>query len=227
MTLWDARARRTRTAPLTVLATSAIAKPPLLASTMAGPLAISTGNDTNMPTAAAAAPSSAAKTTTGPRLRPKAPRPDPAIPAAIGSIAHRAHIPQRDRVATVALVAASIGMVLALALSMAGIFGHSHLGTPEGRDSEALMISLAGGYALAAWRPARIAMGLFPVALLAALVTTSTSVIGVITGTADLAAEAAHLPLILGAIGTGLAARPTVSAAVARQEVESPGLVHA
>ena len=44
------------------------------------------------------------------------------------------------------------------------LFGHSHLGSADGRQAEALLIALIGGFALAAWRPARLAAGLMPVA---------------------------------------------------------------
>jgi hypothetical protein len=80
------------------------------------------------------------------------------------------------------------------------------------------MLSLAGGYALAAWRPARLAPGLLPVALLAALVTTATSLVALNNGDTTLVSELPHLPILLGGLGTTLAhqATPTLGTAPSR-----------
>lgn len=105
-------------------------------------------------------------------------------------------------------------MVVAFALATAGVFGHSHLGTPEGSDSKALMISLAGGHAFAAWCPSRLAVGLLPVALLAGVVTVVTSLLALGAGTTTLVSEITHLPLLFGAVGTVRAARPALANAL-------------
>ncbi|MFP5579331.1 MAG: hypothetical protein ACLGIZ_14000 [Acidimicrobiia bacterium] len=104
-----------------------------------------------------------------------------------------------------------MGMATAFVLTTVGVLGHSHLGTPEGRDSAALIISLTVGYALAAWRPARLAAGLLPVALLAGLVTAITSVAALADGTARVAIEFVHVPQLVGAVGVLLSVVPIAS----------------
>lgn len=161
-------------------------------------------------------------------VRLRSPLPSPAARARVLTAARSTPVSTRDRVATALLAAAAVGMVAAFVLATAGVFGHSHLGTPEGRDSEALMISLAGGFAIAAWRPSRFAVGLLPVAVLAGLVTLVTSAVAVVAGATTLASEIAHLPVLLGAIGTVRAARPSISAALgAAPEPDRAELVHA
>ncbi|MFP5579319.1 MAG: hypothetical protein ACLGIZ_13940 [Acidimicrobiia bacterium] len=161
-------------------------------------------------------------------VRLRSPRPTEAARSRILAATGGGQVPERDRVATAVLAVAAVGMVVAFGLATAGIFGHSHLGTPEGRDSEALMLSLAGGYALAAWRPARLAAGLLPVALLAGLVTTLTSVAAFAAGTTSLGSELSHLPLLLGALGTLRAARPFFTDALrAPRPLDPPELVGA
>jgi predicted anti-sigma-YlaC factor YlaD len=161
-------------------------------------------------------------------VRLRSPRPTKPARTAIVAATRTRHVPERDRLATLVLATAAFGMVIAFGLATAGVFGHSHLGTPEGRDSEALMISLAGGYALAAWRPARLAAGLLPVALLAGLVTTLTSIAALAAGTTTLASELTHAPLLLGAVGTLLAARPVIADALAASRpLDPPELIGA
>jgi hypothetical protein len=161
-------------------------------------------------------------------VRLRSPQPSAAARARILTAARTAPVPGRDRLTTAILATAAIGMVVAFALATAGVFGHSHLGTAEGRDSEALMISLAGGYALAAWRPSRLAVGLLPVALLAGLVTVVTSIIALGAGTTTLVSEITHLPLLLGAIGTVRAARPAIADALrAPHATDETELAHA
>jgi hypothetical protein len=161
-------------------------------------------------------------------VRLRSPRPSTEARARILTTARTTSLLERDRVASLILAVAALGMVVAFALATAGIFGHSHLGTPEGRDSEALMISLAGGYALAAWRPARLALGLLPVALLAALVTIVTSAVALWAGDTTLVSELTHVPLLLGAAGTMRAARPTLADALRPpRSTEPAGAAHA
>jgi predicted anti-sigma-YlaC factor YlaD len=161
-------------------------------------------------------------------VRLRSPRPTSAARTRILTATRNRHVPERDRVSTVVLAVAAVGMVAAFGLAAAGIFGHSHLGTPEGRDSEALMLSLAGGYALAAWRPARLAPGLLPVALLAGLVTTFTSIAALTAGTTTLVSELSHVPLLLGTLGALRAARPFFTDAVrAPRPIDPPELVGA
>lgn len=161
-------------------------------------------------------------------VRLRSPRPTNDARTRILAATRTRHVPERDRVATGMLALAAVGMIVAFGLATAGIFGHSHLGTPEGRDSEALMISLAGGYALAAWRPARLAAGLLPVALLAGLVTALTSIAALSAGTTSLASELSHLPLLVGALGALRAARPFFTDAIRTQpSLDPPELIGA
>jgi predicted anti-sigma-YlaC factor YlaD len=161
-------------------------------------------------------------------VRLRSPRPTLAARNQILAAARTNPLPARDRLTTAILAVAAVGMVVAFGLAIAGVFGHSHLGTAEGRDSEALMISLAGGYALAAWRPTRLAVGLLPVALLAGLVTVVTSIIALSAGTTTLVSEITHLPLLLGAFGTVRAARPAIAGVLrAPSEADETELAHA
>jgi predicted anti-sigma-YlaC factor YlaD len=112
--------------------------------------------------------------------------------------------------ARVALCIAAVGSAAALGLAAFGLFGHSHLGSPEGRDAEAFLLSLTGGYALTAWRPARLAPGFLPVAVLAAVVTATMSAVALAAGETSLAGELPHLPILIGAGGAAAAFRATV-----------------
>jgi predicted anti-sigma-YlaC factor YlaD len=122
-------------------------------------------------------------------------------------------------------VAAAAGAVM-LILGAAGIFGHSHLGSADGRQAEALTISLLGGFALAAWRPARLAAGLLPVAVLAAAITLALSIIKVTSAAAPLADELSHLPLLIGAVGASLAARATPGLEPSPRSVSLESVAH-
>jgi predicted anti-sigma-YlaC factor YlaD len=111
--------------------------------------------------------------------------------------------------ARLALFVAAIGSAAALVLAATGVFGHSHLASPEGRDAEAFMVTLTGGYALTAWRPARLAAGFLPVAVLAAVVTATMSAIAFTAGDTTLTSELSHLPILIGAAGATAAVRAT------------------
>jgi predicted anti-sigma-YlaC factor YlaD len=112
--------------------------------------------------------------------------------------------------ARVALWLAAIGSAGALVLAAFGVFGHTHLGSPEGRDAEAFLLTLTVGYALTAWRPARLAPGFLPVAVLAAVVTATMSAVALASGETSLAGEVTHLPILIGAGGAAAAFRATV-----------------
>lgn len=114
--------------------------------------------------------------------------------------------------ARIALWVAAIGSATALVLAALGIFGHTHLGSPEGRDAEAFLLTLTVGYALTAWRPARLAPGFLPVAVLAAVVTATMSAVAMASGETSLAGELTHLPILIGAGGAAAAFRGTMSA---------------
>lgn len=118
--------------------------------------------------------------------------------------------------AQLTLAVAAVGTAAALLLAVSGVHGHSHLGSPDGRDADAFMFSLAGGSALTAWRPARLAAGFLPVAVLAALVTGVMSAIALAAGETTLGAELPHVPILLSAVGATWAYRvsePAVRAA--------------
>jgi peptidoglycan/LPS O-acetylase OafA/YrhL len=144
-------------------------------------------------------------------VRLRAPMAPASVTAAVARIA--SHSPPRSHamVGQALLIAAAVGGMVVLALGAAGIFGHSHLESTDGRLAEALLVSLFGGFGLAAWRPARLAPGLLPVAVLAASITLALSVIEVVSGAVPLLDELAHLPLLVGAAGAIVATRATVS----------------
>ena len=146
------------------------------------------------------------------QVRLRAPMPAAALTAAVARIAAE-HPPQPTSVTgRRLLVAAAITGAAVLALSAAGLVGHTHLGSAEGRQAEALSLSLIGGYALAAWRPARLAAGLLPVAAFAAAITVALSILEVSSGAVPITDELAHLPLVLGAAGAAIATRETTPA---------------
>lgn len=150
------------------------------------------------------------------QVRLRAPMPAATLTAAIARIANE-HAPQpRATRGRALLAAAAVAGLVVLALSAAGLVGHTHLGSAEGRQAEALSLSLIGGYALAAWRPARLAAGLLPVAAFAAAITVALSFLEVSSGAVSLVQELAHLPLILGAAGAAVATRETAPAAAAQ-----------
>lgn len=135
----------------------------------------------------------------------------PMAPAAVSAEVTRiATAPLPDRhvnTGRVLLGLAAISGAVMLLLGAAGIFGHSHLGSADGRQTEALTISLLGGFALAAWRPARLAAGLLPVAMLAAAITLALSFVEIASNAVPIADELSHLPLLIGAAGAALATR--------------------
>lgn len=154
--------------------------------------------------------------------RLRAPAPTPQLRAAVADLGLEARSDPRLRLARVLLAVAAAASALTIALAMAGVAGHFHLGSPEGRDAEALMLSLTGGFALTAWRPARLAAGLLPVAVLAAVVTGATSFGAATNGDTALLDELSHVPIFLGAIGTALAHRYTLPVAAVRPSQHAP-----
>lgn len=144
------------------------------------------------------------------QVRLRVPMAPASVTAAVAQIARQSPPRSDARVGQALLIAAAIGGMVVLALGAAGIFGHSHLESTDGRLAEALLVSLFGGFGLAAWRPARLAPGLLPVAVLAASITLALSVIEVVSGTVPLVEELAHLPLLVGAAGAVVATHATV-----------------
>lgn len=142
-------------------------------------------------------------------VRLRAPMAPASVTAAVARIASRTPPPSDARLGQALLVAAAVGGMIVLALGAAGLFGHYHLGSSDGRQAEALLVSLFGGFALAAWRPDRLAAGMLPVAILAASITLALSVIEVVSGAVPLLDELAHIPLVLGAAGAVVATRAT------------------
>lgn len=141
------------------------------------------------------------------RLRaPLAPAP---VTAAVDRIAGTAPPARPAALGPALLAIAAVSGLLVLALGAIGVFGHAHLGSTDGRQAEALALSLYGGFLLAAWRPDRLAAGLLPVAALAAAINIALSVIEVATHAVPVADELAHLPLVVGAVGAAMASRGT------------------
>jgi len=158
------------------------------------------------------------------QVRLRAPLAPASVRASVASITLPEPAAREGHLARALLAFAAISGTVMLVLGAVGLFGHSHLGSADGRQAEALLIALIGGFALAAWRPARLAAGLMPVAVLAAAITVALSIIEVTSGDLAFVDELSHLPLVIGAIGATIAARASQPVA-ARAPVDSP--VHA
>jgi len=143
------------------------------------------------------------------QVRLRAPMATPAVTTAVARIADAAPPTHAGRLGQALLAFAAISGTLFLLLGATGAFGHSHLGSSDGRQAEALTIALLGGFALAAWRPARLAAGLVPVAVLGAAITVGLSFVEVAGGGVSVIDELSHLPLVVGAIGAAIASRTT------------------
>jgi predicted anti-sigma-YlaC factor YlaD len=105
------------------------------------------------------------------------------------------------------LATAAVTGVLTVIAGMAGVGGHAHFGTVDGRSSWALKLALVAGFAIAAWKPQRFAAGLLPVATVAALLSV---VMSLPLGTAlqgSWTEELLHLPVLVGAVATLIAWR--------------------
>ncbi len=146
-------------------------------------------------------------------LRLRAPQAPPSINALVNNLPFDPSASPTMRAGQVLLVVAAATGFLSVVVGLAGIAGHAHLGSTDGRQAEAMTLALIGGYALAAWRPVRMAYGLLPVAMLAAVITVTLSAMQLTAGSARLLDEIWHLPLLLGAGGVALAAKaaPTLS----------------
>jgi hypothetical protein len=136
---------------------------------------------------------------------------------------------QTQRVGQLLLVGAAVGGIIMVILGHTGTFGHNHLGSVDGRQAEALTISLLGGFALTAWRPQRLAAGLMSVAVLAAAVTLALSISDIAADEVPLMEELSHLPILIGALGAALctkttAAVPTSSASPADLDGPVPSM---
>lgn len=90
--------------------------------------------------------------------------------------------------------------VLQLVLAVPAILALDSVATHVTREVGIFEAALAVGFLVAAWRPARVA-GLLPVAAVAALLVTLTSVGDLVAGTTTPLQETAHL---LEVVGTGL-----------------------
>lgn len=143
------------------------------------------------------------------QVRLRAPDAPASVATAVASISLAEPAKVDGRIARVLLALAAVSGTVMLVLGAAGLFGHSHLGSADGRQAEALLIALIGGFALAAWRPTRLAAGLMPVAVLAAVITVALSVIEVTSGDVAFVDELSHLPLVVGAVGAVLATQRT------------------
>jgi hypothetical protein len=147
------------------------------------------------------------------QARLRAPMADAALTGSVIRIASTAPLVTRAMLGRVLLTVATVSGMVILLLGAVGLFGHSHLGSADGRQAEALTVSLLGGFALAAWRPARLAAGLLPVAVLAAAVTVSISIVEVASGAVPIVDELSHVSLLIGAVGAGCASRANQHAA--------------
>ncbi|CAB4560050.1 unannotated protein [freshwater metagenome] len=146
------------------------------------------------------------------QVRFRAPDAPDSVSSAVASMVLSTSVGRDERVGRMMLTVAAMSGALVLVLEGLGLFGHSHLGSVDGRQAEALLIALIAGFAFAAWRPARLAAGLMPVAVLAAVITVGISVIEVAFGNVGLVDELSHIPLFVGALGSVFAARGAASA---------------
>lgn len=108
-------------------------------------------------------------------------------------------------VARALLATAAVSGLVAVLLGMAGVAGHAHLGSIDGRDAWGMKLALLVGFAITAWRPERNAAGLLPIASIAALVTVVMSVHSWPSSNHTLLGELLHVPILLGAVGAVLA----------------------
>lgn len=100
---------------------------------------------------------------------------------------------------------AAVSGLVAVLLGLAGVAGHAHLGSIDGRDAWGMKLALLVGFAITAWRPERNAAGLLPIASIAALVTVVMSVLAWPSGDHSLLGELLHVPILIGAAGAVVA----------------------
>lgn len=94
--------------------------------------------------------------------------------------------------------AGAVGLALAAAsFIVADPLGAGHLA----RDLVAFEAALSLGFVLAAWRPGRYGRGLLPVTAVAGVLSLLHNVTAVAGTSADLLAEASHLPVLVGLAG--------------------------
>ena len=121
--------------------------------------------------------------------------------AGLAAWAERAEQPHatQARVARTLLGIAGIAGLLLAGATAVGLVGPT--GAHSTSDLVAMESALAFGFLLGAWRPDRYSRGLLPVAVVAGLLTLTTSASQVSGSTADMVREAAHLPVLLGMLG--------------------------
>lgn len=122
--------------------------------------------------------------------------------AAIAAFRRRAARPV-NRQREVARVLLSLAGLLGIALSAVTLLGLASTAAVAGhlgQDLSGLQAAIALGFLLAAWQPERYGRGLLPVAAAAVFVLLP-SAAHAASGAAELLAEAAHLPLLLGFVG--------------------------
>ena len=107
--------------------------------------------------------------------------------------------PAQARVARVLLAVAGVAGLLLAGATALGVVGPTVAHSTS--DLVAMECALAFGFLLGAWRPDRYTRGLLPVAVVAGLLTLTTSAGQISSSTADLLREAAHLPVLLGMLG--------------------------
>lgn len=127
------------------------------------------------------------------------------------------------------LAFAAVSGLAAVGLGMAGVAGHAHLGSIDGRDAWGMKLALLVGFAITAWRPERNAAGLMPIATIAALVTVGMSALTWSSTQHSLLGELLHLPILIGAVGAVIAftASARTVPTVAREPASVASAAHA
>jgi predicted anti-sigma-YlaC factor YlaD len=103
------------------------------------------------------------------------------------------------RAALVVAGVASIAVALIQAVGLGPVGDHGH----GARDLAAFDAALGAAFLLAAWRPARFAPGLAPLAGILAVLLVVVVSVDVAAGRVSAAAEMLHLPTLVGAVALG------------------------
>lgn len=102
----------------------------------------------------------------------------------------------------VMLAVAAVGCLVVGVLIAAGSAGHTHTGVTAQREVIILEVALAFGLACAAARPRIFLSGVVPILAVVAVVNIGVSIINLGAGSSTLLGEIAHLPFLVGLVGS-------------------------
>lgn len=100
------------------------------------------------------------------------------------------------------LAVAALGCLVVGVLIAAGSAGHTHTGVTAQREVIILEVALAFGLACAAVRPRVFLSGVVPILAVVAVVNVGVSIINLGAGSSTLIGEIAHLPFLVGLVGS-------------------------